>query len=151
MTAELTQAIDAVCKIAKRDRDWLISNHAETRKIIDRLKFDVADQIARDAYFEKTMNSYSASDYAGMQGGGYSFYYGYETQLPEDQLEHPDDENPWYFEVKNEKNEVLWRRTAEQLNAKQAQFNCPLVLLAGIGEWLNVIKPKLDKLREAGL
>jgi hypothetical protein len=72
----------------------------------------------------RVSNFYIASDYAGVSGGGISFYYGYEeTQFDE-----------WCFVAREGDKEIL-RLPQSQLGCKD-RWNVGENLLAGIGKWL---------------
>jgi len=80
---------------------------------------------------------YSASDYAGIIGGDYEFYYGYESALKiqSDCCDEPCTcDSPWRFTVtKNEKE--IWAATSEELG--EDNWECARVLMAGVGAWLD--------------
>lgn len=67
---------------------------------------------------------YVASDYAGLSGGRFAFYFGYEETL--------DDE--WCFVVKENGEETL-RIPQSKLGCKD-QWDVTANLMAGISEWL---------------
>ena len=69
------------------------------------------------------MSYFVASDYAGLSGGRFSFYYGYEKTI--------DDE--WCFVVSENDQEVA-RWPASILG--NPQFNVEAGLMAGISKWL---------------
>ena len=69
-------------------------------------------------------NYYIASDYAGVAGGGVSFYFGYEETMYDE----------WCFVVKEHGKEIL-RLTQSELGVKD-RFAVEENLLAGISEWL---------------
>jgi hypothetical protein len=77
-------------------------------------------------------NAYSASDYAGLSGGEWSFYYGYES-AEQDSDEEP---GPWMFTASGP-DVFKMKRTAAQLGCRQ--FDDPArVLLVGIALALDV-------------
>jgi len=80
---------------------------------------------------------YVSSDYAGLSGGNYSFYYGYESALPVDSdcCDEPCTcDSPWRFTVSKGGVEV-WSSTAEELGEESSE--CARVLMAGIGAWFD--------------
>ena len=77
--------------------------------------------------------AYSAGDYAGITGGGYSFYYGYERTNGNDE---------WLFVViRNGKELASW--TARELKADQ--FDDPMSVLAkGVARFLDLTQSLRD-------
>jgi hypothetical protein len=73
---------------------------------------------------------YIASDYAGLSGGGVSFYYGYEET-------HFDE---WCFVAKEGEKEVL-RLPQSRLGCKD-RWNVTENLLAGISHWLDASRSR---------
>ena len=71
-------------------------------------------------------DSYTAGDYAGLSGGRYSFYYGYEQTDPHDN---------WLFIGKIDGIEIVaW--TAEQLDMEQFD-DTARILMRGIAKFLD--------------
>lgn len=93
---------------------------------------------------------YSASDYAGLSGGGFSFYYGYETALCQAEDFNDDDRNEhteaWRFEV-TRNGKTLWSKTADDLGVGKYCHEPKHVLMCGIAKWLDAVKPKLDQIK----
>ena len=95
---------------------------------------------------KKAINIYISDDYAGLESGNITFYYGYERQWCQkckkkldsgsdlEECEENDHDIDWCFTV-NRKNEEVFRLTETELNEYQC---CEPVeyLLAGIGIWL---------------
>ncbi len=73
------------------------------------------------------VEQYFSDDYAGLESGRYSFYYGYEVT----------DGDEWCFIVK-EKGNVVFKQTTSQINKSvNSDLDRPNdYLLAGIGIWL---------------
>lgn len=67
---------------------------------------------------------YVASDYAGVSGGGVTFYYGYEETLGEE----------WCFVVRESGKETM-RIPQSKLGCKD-RWNVVENLMAGISQWL---------------
>ena len=77
-----------------------------------------------------TAKAYDASDYAGLSGGRFRFYYGYEET---------DAEDNWQF-VAYENDEEMARYTAAEVGARQ--FDQPvMVLLKGVAKYLEINHP----------
>ena len=143
MSAALKEAIDNVREVARRERFSLRNNHDDAQILVDDIRFDLSNFVRNQAYYVETMNTHEASDYATLDGGDYGFYYGYETADKDENGE----EGPWKFQVKRD-SVVLWSKTADELGVdKHLHFNCAIVLLSGIGKWLDAIKPRMDELR----
>ena len=73
---------------------------------------------------------YIASDYAGMTGGGVSFYFGYEETTAEEE---------WCFVAREEGKEPFCVPQS-QLEVKD-RWDVAANLLAGIGKWLDQRHP----------
>lgn len=73
------------------------------------------------------MSYFIASDYSGLSGGRFSFYYGYEKTLNDE----------WCF-VAYENNVEVLRLPSSKLG--NDQFNVEAGLMAGIAKWLETIK-----------
>ena len=71
--------------------------------------------------------AYSASDYAGLNGGAYSFYYGYEKT---------NDDDDWLFIAKVSGTEVA-RWTAAEIG--EDAWEPRRVLMAGIAKFLESV------------
>lgn len=77
------------------------------------------------------MKFYIASDYAGVSGGKFSFYFGYEIT---------DDANDeWCFQAKDLNVEIM-RIPHSQLKGNPSVYECHECLLAGIAMWLEKTK-----------
>lgn len=82
---------------------------------------------------------YCSDDYAGLDFGKYSFYYGYEETVPEDAYERELDEFDWAFVAYIDKKEVM-RLSFTQIKSyldkhsreRLDNFEIDSVLLAGI-------------------
>ena len=72
---------------------------------------------------------YAASDYAGLEGGGFSFYFGYEETK----------EDCWAFVMRRDKRELL-RFSAKELGVEDADPTEGL--LAGIAKAMDVLYSK---------
>lgn len=75
------------------------------------------------------ISAYSASDYTGMTGGDWSFYYGYEVQ---------DDNEEWCFTAKNAARGMFISHSASELTSNKNQHcKCQEMLLLGIAKMLD--------------
>ena len=78
-------------------------------------------------------DTYTASDYAGLSGGAYDFYYGYEVT---------DKDDNWLFVAKVSGTEVA-RWTAEQIGIAP-DHDPHRILMRGIAKFLDTVSTGLD-------
>ena len=74
------------------------------------------------------VEQYYSNDYAGLDSGRFSFYYGYEVEDPSTE--------EWCFQVK-ENNKEIFNITSSYIEKQINNLNTPQdYLIAGIGIWL---------------
>ena len=137
----LSKAIDSLVGIAKRERQSLMSNKDAAQKLLDKMRYSVYNDICELGQWSETMNTYSASDYCGFSGGGYDFYYGYESAICQsadfNESDRNDETEQWRFQIKRD-GVVVWDKTPVDLGLDINQYYDPLmVLLTGVGKWLD--------------
>lgn len=78
---------------------------------------------------------YQASDYAGMRGEEYSFYYGYEEEEKHPLFENLVNEEgtTWAFTVTDKEGNEVYRRA---IYGEHVGWDCVRGILVGIGYWL---------------
>jgi putative hemolysin len=91
------------------------------------------------------MYVYASDDYAGLETGDLSFYYGYEETHCNDHggdmvaCEDNDcDEAEWCFTVRGDGGNILMKKTSSELDpTREYEYDMNKMLILGMGEFIN--------------